>query len=408
MTIMNKKKILTLMASPMVLLMLNSTVVHADEVDSKTNQQVEQPSNGKQQTAKSTENDQVKENNSSKEIEDNSSDTANSQKQSNNSNSKKDQVEDKESDEDDVTVEEYENNVKDFKRVDMAQVKDLIAKQDNQDRVMYIGRPTCYYCRQFSPDLKDFNKIDKGKLLYFNIDAEKDAHEYAFKVIGIPGTPTTMRFINGKIVSAWIGGEKTGQELYDFLYSPESNKLVESLTIKDDSQQKKTNSDLDEVDDQQVEQPITDDVQEDSHLVISISDTVFADANNVASSNSDLSQVANLDNENELGSVKGEDVESKKVSHKAKQVNASSKQKAVKKKLTTNYEGKRIKDARKEKMNFDTKSVLAIKSTEHMKTSKLELPQTSENNSSVLLVLGTMILVISSLLSVVEKPWKKD
>lgn len=159
---MNKKKILTLMASPVVLLMLNSAVVHADEVEPKTNQQVEQqPNNGEKQTAESTENDQVKENNSSKEIEDNSSDTANSQKQSNNSNSKKDQVEDEESDEDDVTVEEYENNVKDFKRVDMAQVKDLIAKQDNQDRVMYIGRPTCYYCRQFSPDLKDFNKIDK-------------------------------------------------------------------------------------------------------------------------------------------------------------------------------------------------------------------------------------------------------
>lgn len=76
--------------------------------------------------------------------------------------------------------------------------------------------------------------------------------------------------------------------------------------------------------------------------------------------------------------------------------------------MTTNYEGKRIKDARKEKMNFDTKSVLAIKSTDHIKTNKFELPQTSENNSSVLLVLGTMILVISSLLSVVEKLWKKD
>lgn len=39
---MNKKKILTLMASPVVLLMLNSAVVHADEVEPKTNQQVEQ------------------------------------------------------------------------------------------------------------------------------------------------------------------------------------------------------------------------------------------------------------------------------------------------------------------------------------------------------------------------------
>ena len=407
---MNKKKILTLMTSPMVLLMLNSTVVHANEVDSKTNQQVEQqPNNGERQTAGSTENDQVKEKASPKETEDNSSDIADSQKQSDNSNSKENQIEDEESDEDDVTVEEYENNVKDFKRVDMAQVKDLIAKQDNQDRVMYIGRPTCYYCRQFSPDLKDFNKIDKGKLLYFNIDAEKDAHEYAFKVIGIPGTPTTMRFANGKIVSAWIGGEKTGQELYDFLYSPEANKLVKGLTIKDDSQQNsETNSSLDDADDHSVEQPTTDDMQENNRLADFIPDTVFAGANNVASSNSDLSQVATLDNENELGSVKSEDVESKKISHKAKQVNASSKQKAVKKKLTTNYEGKRIKDARKEKMNFDTKSVLAIKSTDHIKTNKFELPQTSENNSSVLLVLGTMILVISSLLSVVEKLWKKD
>jgi flagellar biosynthesis GTPase FlhF len=193
MTIMNKKKILTLMASPMVLLMLNSTVVHADEVDSKTNQQVKQQSSTEEkQTTESTENNQKEGDNTTKEAKEDSAEATDSQKQSDNSNSKEDQTEDEESDEDDVTVEEYENNVKDFKRVDMAQVKDLIAKQDNQDRVMYIGRPTCYYCRQFSPDLKDFNKIDKGKLLYFNIDAEKGTHEYAFKVIGIPGTPTTM------------------------------------------------------------------------------------------------------------------------------------------------------------------------------------------------------------------------
>jgi len=405
---MNKKKILTLMASPVVLLMLNSAVVHADEVEPKTNQQVEQqPNNGEKQTAESTENDQTKENDSSKETEDTSPDAVNSQKQSNNSNSKKDQVEDEESDEDDVTVEEYENNVKDFKRVDMAQVKDLIAKQDNQDRVMYIGRPTCYYCRQFSPDLKDFNKIDKGKLLYFNIDAEKDAHEYAFKVIGIPGTPTTMRFINGKIVSAWIGGEKTGQELYNFLYSPEANKLVKSLTIKDDSQSNlETDSDLDEVDDQQVEQPTTDDRQESNRLADFIPGTAFADANNVASGNSDLGQVVNLDNE--LVSVKSNNVESKKVSHKAKRMNASSKQKAVKKKLTTDYEGKHIKDARKEAINLDTKFVLALKSTDHMKTNKFELPQTSEDNSSVLSTLGMGILVIGSLLGIARKFLKRN
>ena len=46
---MNKKKILTLMASPMVLLVLNSTVVHADEVDSKTNQNSQAMENSKLQ-----------------------------------------------------------------------------------------------------------------------------------------------------------------------------------------------------------------------------------------------------------------------------------------------------------------------------------------------------------------------
>ncbi len=296
---MNKKKILTLMASPMVLLVLNSTVVHADEVDSKTNQQVEQPSNGKQQTAKSTENDQVKENNSSKEIEDNSSDTANSQKQSNNSNSKKDQVEDEEADEDDVTVEEYENNVKDFKRVDMAQVKDLLAEKNNQEHLMYIGRPTCYYCRQFSPDLKDFNEIVKGKLLYFNIDAEEGAHEYAFKEIGIPGTPTTMRFINGKIISAWVGGEKTGQELYNFLYSDAANKLVEQAVIKDQPKDDNTTeSESNEIPEVTVAE--NDQTQSSNDVAITdfVENSVFENAANVASSTADLTKVTTGDQEN--------------------------------------------------------------------------------------------------------------
>lgn len=407
---MNKKKILMLMASPAMLLMLNSTIVRADELASKTDQQVKQQSNNEnKQTTESTENGQMKEDSATedKDTKKNSFEVANLQKQSDNSNSKEDSTEDEDSDEDDVTVEEYENNVKDFKRVDMAQVKDLIAKQDNQDRVMYIGRPTCYYCRQFSPDLKDFNKIDKGKLLYFNIDAEKGAHEYAFKVIGIPGTPTTMRFINGKIVSAWIGGEKTGQELYDFLYSSEANKLVESITVKNDSQQNsETNSNLDEVDDQPVEQSAVDIMQKENRLTDFRPDTTFADANNVASSNSDLSQVVNTDNE--PISVKSENVESKKISHKARQMNASSKQKATKKKLMVSYEGKRIKVARKEAMNLDTKTLLAIKPTDNVKPNKFELPKTGENNSSVLPILGTMILVISSLLGVLEKFLKKD
>ena len=49
----------------------------------------------------------------------------------------------------DVTPQEYENNVSEFTRLNMAQVKGLISKRDNKEYLLYIGRPTCYYCREF-------------------------------------------------------------------------------------------------------------------------------------------------------------------------------------------------------------------------------------------------------------------
>ncbi|MGM9963504.1 MAG: thioredoxin domain-containing protein, partial [Holdemanella porci] len=238
------------MASSAFLLMLNSNVVHADENQApetennviETNKKPENESKKQDDKAPSqaTEKKQNSEleNDTKSEQTDQQNDTSESQTTpkdqatDDNSNDTQNTEDNDDQDEDDVTVDEYENNVKDFKPIKMAQVKELLAKEDNQDRVMYIGRPTCYYCRQFSPDLKDFNKIVKNQLLYFNIDAEEGAHEYVFKEIGIPGTPTTMRFINGKIISAWIGGEKTGQELYNFLYSDAANKLADQTLIK--------------------------------------------------------------------------------------------------------------------------------------------------------------------------------
>ena len=76
--------------------------------------------------------------------------------------------------------------------------------------------------------------------------------------------------------------------------------------------------------------------------------------------------------------------------------------------MTADYEGKHIKDARKEAINLDTKFVLALKSTDHMKTNKFELPQTSEDNSSVLSTLGMGILVIGSLLGIARKFLKRN
>lgn len=119
----------------------------------------------------------------------------------------------------DVTLQEYENNVSEFTRLNMAQVKGLISKRDNKEYLLYIGRPSCYYCREFSSALKEFNQLTGGKLLYFDIDGEEGTDAYAFNELGLPGTPTTIRMINGQVVRAWIGREKTGKELYSWLYS---------------------------------------------------------------------------------------------------------------------------------------------------------------------------------------------
>lgn len=133
----------------------------------------------------------------------------------------------------DVTIDKYNQNVANFNKVNTDTVKTMVTENSNNlDQVLYIGRPTCYFCRQASPHLRDFNQLINNQLYYYDIDAEPNAHDFAFKEIGIPGTPTTMRLKNGKLVSAWVGGEKTGQEFYEFLFSADANKLADSYTIK--------------------------------------------------------------------------------------------------------------------------------------------------------------------------------
>lgn len=71
---------------------------------------------------------------------------------------------------------------------------------------------------------------------FININNRKPAYllfpvKFTFN-LEITINPTTMRLKNGKVIRAWIGGEKTGQEFYDFLFSADANKLANSYTIK--------------------------------------------------------------------------------------------------------------------------------------------------------------------------------
>lgn len=116
-----------------------------------------------------------------------------------------------------ITISEYLNNTSSFKKVTSDEVDAFFDKKDNADRYVYVGRPTCYYCRQYSLVLKEFNNLVGGNLYYLNIDESKDNEAYAFENLQIPGTPTVMRIKNGEIANAWVGGGKNANELYTFL-----------------------------------------------------------------------------------------------------------------------------------------------------------------------------------------------
>ncbi|WP_242509588.1 thioredoxin family protein [Ligilactobacillus salivarius] len=119
----------------------------------------------------------------------------------------------------DVTIDEYNQNVANFNKVNTDTVKTMVTENSNNlDQVLYIGRPTCYFCRQASPHLRDFNQLINNQLYYYDIDAEPNTHDFAFKEIGIPGTPTTMRLKNGKVISAWIVAKKQDKNFMTFYF----------------------------------------------------------------------------------------------------------------------------------------------------------------------------------------------
>lgn len=125
-----------------------------------------------------------------------------------------------EPEEPEITIPQYEENVADFNHVPMTDVYAMFT-EDGKEHMIYVGRPTCYYCRQFSPDLKEFNTLMDNRLEYYNTDSQdfdEEAANFLFGTVGIPGTPTIIRLQNGQIVSAWIGGGISGHELYDYLF----------------------------------------------------------------------------------------------------------------------------------------------------------------------------------------------
>ena len=125
-----------------------------------------------------------------------------------------------------VSVETYEKNLENLKPVSYSDVTNMLT-EDGRDHILYVGRPTCYYCRQNSPVLKDFNTLIDGQLLYYNTDSDqldRESRKILFDKLGIPGTPSVIRLKNGQLVSGYLGSAPDAQAIYQAVFKEETEK----------------------------------------------------------------------------------------------------------------------------------------------------------------------------------------
>lgn len=125
-----------------------------------------------------------------------------------------------------VTQEQYQENVENLTKVSINDVYQIFTPDENK-HLLYVGRPTCYYCRQFSPELKKLNQLTPVE--YYNTDGEdfdKNASDFLFGTVGIPGTPTLIRLENGQAISGWVGGGGA-DDIYRYMFKDLDKKSSE-------------------------------------------------------------------------------------------------------------------------------------------------------------------------------------
>lgn len=125
-----------------------------------------------------------------------------------------------------ISVEAYEKNLENLKQVYYSDVTNMLT-EDGGEHILYVGRPSCYYCRQNSPVLKDFNTLINGQLLYYNTDSDhldRESRKVLFDKLGIPGTPSVIRLKNGQLVSGYLGSAPDAQAIYQAVFADENDK----------------------------------------------------------------------------------------------------------------------------------------------------------------------------------------
>ena len=228
-----------------------------------------------------------------------------------------------------VTPEEYEQNVAEFKKIDIEAVRQSFT-EDQLEHTIYFGRKTCSHCRQFSPELKEFNNLIEKKLEYYDLDGKDfdgEAREFLFKKVGIPGTPTILYLRNGHPISGWVGGGATAQQVYDYMYSRNSPKQSETVaasedtvteSVRDDKTGEVENSKENLTNNSDSREPLKNNFPPSNTITVQPEDLVMTDKNKRGDTSKTISE--NTDKlQTSLSEVKGNDSTSQTI-HLSKQL----------------------------------------------------------------------------------------
>ena len=228
-----------------------------------------------------------------------------------------------------VTPEEYEQNVAEFKKIDIEAVRQSFT-EDQLEHTIYFGRKTCSHCRQFSPELKEFNNLIEKKLEYYDLDGKDfdgEAREFLFKKVGIPGTPTILYLRNGHPISGWVGGGATAQQVYDYMYSrnlPKQSETVASSEdtvteiVRDDKTGEVENTKENLTNNSDSREPLKNNIPPSNTITVQPEDLVMTDKNKRGDTSKTISE--NTDKlQTSLSEVKGNDSASQTI-HLSKQL----------------------------------------------------------------------------------------
>ncbi|WP_257875541.1 thioredoxin domain-containing protein, partial [Leuconostoc citreum] len=118
----------------------------------------------------------------------------------------------------------YNDNVKELKHISYNQLNSIY--DSGKASYIYFGRPSCPHCRDFAPVIKEVNRMKGYNIYYYNTDSSDFgpvARNLVYNIIKIPGVPTILCLKNQKIVSGWVGGGISAQELNQRLFGLDDN-----------------------------------------------------------------------------------------------------------------------------------------------------------------------------------------